>query len=104
MAYRSGSPWNDLYLLECLLILRKLESERFPRGMLSELCRELEKNKGAPKRGSLAMAVSNFEYLVTEGRKGLSAYSSNAKRLYEKYENHSIAQLEEAIARLRLEN
>ncbi len=41
MSYRITSNWNNKNEILCLIIFKKLEAAKFPRGMQMEYCREM---------------------------------------------------------------
>ena len=47
---------------------------------------------------TIDMKVKNYRFLATNGKEGLSHYSTNSKRIYEKYRHFSITDLEEQIS------
>ncbi|MDE0517933.1 MAG: hypothetical protein OXH36_00030 [Bdellovibrionales bacterium] len=98
MTYRKDSGWNDKTEMMCLLILKKLQAEGFPRGRQSELCTQMSRKRDVClSYGTINMKVQNYMYLDTEGCQGLAGYSQNSERIYNKYHNFSIKQLEEEI-------
>ena len=64
MAYNTASNWIDLFELKCLLIFKKCEIEGFPRGMASDLCKELAKSENASPFNSLYGKVGNYKSLA----------------------------------------
>ncbi|MBC8308098.1 MAG: hypothetical protein H8E55_71615 [Pelagibacterales bacterium] len=94
MTYKEQSDWNDKNEIKCLLILRKLEKEGFPRGRQTELSQEMEEETNL-KRSSISAKVSNFKSVT--GVNEDSNASENTKRIYKKYKNYSIDQLKEEI-------
>ena len=99
--YREDSGWNDLNEMRCFLILKKLKEEDFPRGMRSKLCKEISLINGVNLTpGTIGQKVQNYEYIDTKGKKGLKGYSSNTKRIYQKYNNTSISVLEKRVENL----
>ena len=92
--YQKRSIWNDQHEIRCLRILRLLQEERFPKGRRSELCRKMSRMKGSvPSFNSISSKVSNYEYLDTKGKKGLSNASKDTKRIYKKYKTASVKTL-----------
>ena len=99
MSYREDSGWNDKNELRCLLILRKVQEERFPRGLRMHYCRRMaELPDVILTPGSISAKVGNFMSVAGIGRP--SNYSENTRRIYEQYKNYSIQELEEVINRL----
>ena len=88
--HQKNSIWNDKNEMRCFLILKKLKEKGFVRGRRSKLCKEMSFKKDAPSFGSISNKVSNYEYLDTNGKKGLSHFSKNTERIYEEYKNTSI--------------
>ncbi len=98
MAYSTASNWTDLFELKCLLIFKKCETEGFPRGMASDLCKELAKSKNAPPFNSLNAKVGNYRSLA--GIAGDSNWSLASESFFKRYKNASIHELESVISRL----
>ncbi len=98
MAYNTAANWTDLFELKCLLIFKKCETEGFPRGMASNLCKELTKSENAPPLNSLHGKVGNYKSLagITEN----SNWSLASKSFFKQYKNASINELESVISRL----
>jgi hypothetical protein len=94
MNYKDSSNWNNVNELRCLVILKKLIAENFPRNRQIELCREIERESNLTS-GSLSAKVSNYKSLA--GINNASNYSTNSKLIFKKYNNLSIADLEEII-------
>ena len=65
--------------LRCLVILKKLISENFPRNRQMELCREVAR-KSNLSSGSISAKVSNFKSLA--GINNKSNASNNSKIIY----------------------
>lgn len=96
--YREDSGWNDLNEMRCLLILKKLEAENFPQGKQEKLCREMSKREDINLNyDTINMKVGNYRALSPSGKKGLSGYSKNTERIYKKYKDTSIKELEKII-------
>lgn len=100
MNYKDSSDWNDLNELRCLVILKKLIAENFPRNRQMELCREVA-SKCNLTSGSISAKVCNFKSL--EGVNNKSNASNNSKIIYKKYNQLSLVELEKLISKL-LEN
>ena len=94
--YRDSSNWNDKNEMRCLLILKKLEEKDFPRGMQTKLCRETAAIPGIGlSEETIQRKVGNFK-----GEAGVikPTHSSKAtKRIYNKFKNLSIPELEKKI-------
>ena len=105
MAYVSGSGWSDLVELQCLLIMKKLDSANFPWGMQKDLCVKLAedlKKVGNPLTyDTLTIKVSEYKG-VADHNISLTN-STNTKSLYAKYEKHSIEELELVISEMQAE-
>ena len=97
MNYKDTSDWNDINELRCLLILKKLIDENFPRNRQMQLCREVS-NLSNLTTGSISAKVSNYKSLA--GINNKSNFSNNSKIIYEKYKQYSISELEKVIAEL----
>lgn len=98
-SYKKTSHWNDINEMRCLLILKNLEkAETSTQISITKLCKEMThiKNIGL-KYGTIHMKVQNYIYLSTNGKKGLSNYSTNTERIYKKYKNTSIRELKRII-------
>ncbi len=92
--YRKDSVWNDVLELKCLIVLKKLIEQNFKHGLRQVLCKELSKESVASP-GTLSAKVGNYRSLAGLARH--SNYSKNSKHLYDKYKDHSVAELEQAI-------
>jgi hypothetical protein len=97
MNYKDTSDWNDINELRCLVILKKLISENFPRNRQMELCREVAR-KSNLSSGSISAKVSNFKSLA--GINNKSNASNNSKIIYNKYHQYSEVELERLISEL----
>lgn len=97
MNYKDTSDWNDLNEIRCLLILKILIEENFPRNRQMQLCNEIA-TKSNLTSGSLSAKVSNYKSLA--GINNKSNASKNSKIIYEKYMQYSISELEKVIAAL----
>ena len=100
MKYKDSSDWNDINELRCLVILKKLIAENFPRNRQMELSREMA-NECNLTSGSISAKVSNFKSLAGVNNK--SNASNNSKIIYKKYNQFSVDELEKMILKL-LEN
>jgi hypothetical protein len=101
MNYKDTSDWNDINELRCLVILKKLISENFPRNRQMELCREVAR-KSNLSSGSISAKVSNFKSLA--GINNKSNASNNSKIIYKKYHQYSVVDLEKLISELITNN
>ena len=94
MSHKKNSGWNDINEIRCFIILKKLQESNY-QGKFSRLSQEMSNLKDVNLLpGTIRMKVSNFKYLLTDGKEGLSSYSKDTKRIYEKYRKHSIGDLE----------
>lgn len=98
MNYKVESDWNDINELRCLVILKKLILEDFPRNRQMELCRELARDCNL-NVGSLSAKVSNYKSLA--GINNNSNASYNSKIIFEKYNQYSLFELEKIISELK---
>lgn len=100
MNYKDSSDWNDINELRCLVILKKLIAENFPRNRQMELCREVASKCNLTSE-SISAKVSNYKSLA--GINNNSNASNNSKIIYKKYNQLSVDELEKIISKL-LEN
>lgn len=96
MACRKNSGWSDENETKCLLILKKLENEGFPRGRQIELCRELSRTTKLSE-GSISAKVCNYKSVA--GINNKSHPSTATFETYEKYKRLNINELEKVIAK-----
>ena len=80
--YRSGSKWNDLNELRCLLAYKKLEELNFPRNMLSDLAAEIAIQSGLTV-GSVKAKIGNYKSVA-----GVTSHSNASKNTLSMYKNH----------------
>ena len=96
-----GSPfkWTDREELMCLEIYKKLEDNNFERGLRSKLCREMSLKPSTPSFSSIMLKVGNYEYLFTNGDKGLAGGAKNRRtiKIYNQYKGFPIKQRKEEI-------
>ena len=107
MGYRKGSHWNDKVELACLIIFKKSKIKEFPRGSISKLIDEFvnnvdNKDYDLPPRSSLILKIWNISSI--DGIAKPSSYSNNAKRIYNKYHQYDIADLEKIYSEAKLED
>ena len=94
--YRHNSNWNEKNELRCLLIFKKLEFERFPKGKQMEYCREIAKiPRIGLSEGNISAKVGNYKSVA--GVNNHSNASKNTQRIYKQYKNLSIQQLKRLI-------
>ena len=103
MAYRDGRGWNDITELQCLLIMKKLVAEDFPRGMQIKLCKELDaelkKINNPLDYGSISAKVGNYKAVA--GYNKPNHNSTNTRRLYDEYKDYSAKKLELVIIEMQ---
>ena len=96
MTYRKDSGWNDKTEMMCLLILKRLQAEGFPRGRQSELCEEMaNRSEIFLTKKSIQAKVGNYKSIAKINNS--SNASKGTERIYNKSHNFSIKQLEEEI-------
>ncbi len=96
MCYRNGSGWSDKNELRCLVIFKKVKAERFAHGKQMEYCREMANLPDVKlSEGSISAKVGNFKSVA--GAANPSNYSKNTERIYKKYKNYTIEELENII-------
>jgi len=94
VGYRTNSQWNEKNELRCLVILKKLQTENFPRGKQMEYCRKMS-SITALDEGNISAKVSNYKSVA--GINNSSNASINTIELYQKYNSLSIQEIEELI-------
>ncbi len=99
MSFRDDSEWNELNEIRSLLIFKKLESENFPRNKQMQYCREMSQITNL-EAGNISAKVSNYKSVA--GVNKPSNASTNTVETFEKYKNHSIAELEMLISNLKI--
>ena len=92
--YRSGSKWNDLNELRCLLAYKKLEELNFPRNMLSDLAAEIAIQSGLTV-GSVKAKIGNYKSVA--GVTGHSNASQNTLSMYKSHGHLNSTQLQMLI-------
>ena len=92
--YRSGSKWNDLNELRCLLAFKQLQEKGFPRNLLTELAEGVAKISGLDV-GSVKAKIGNYKSVA--GVTGHSNASLNTISIYNKYGQFSVAKLQELV-------
>ncbi len=97
MTYKENSDWNDINELKCLVILKMLISENFPRNRQMELSVELA-IKSKLSKESISAKVSNYKSLAGINKK--SNASKNSKIIFEKYNKYSIKELQNIITKI----
>lgn len=94
MGYRKTSHWNETNEIRCLIILKKLQADNFPRGKQMEYCRAMSMvTKLDP--ANISAKVGNYKSVA--GVNKPSNASTNTIGLYQKYEHLSIDELEKRV-------
>ena len=94
MGYRKNSLWNDKHEINCLLIFKKLELDNFPRTEQTKYCLEMAKISNL-SIGSISAKICNYKSVA--GINKPSNVSRNFMRIYSKYKDLSIIELEKII-------
>ena len=94
MSYSYQSNWSDKAEIECLIALKYLIDEGFPRGRQSEFS-DIISAKYKLDKGSVSAKISNFKSLA--GINNASNASENSRRIYRQYSKQSISDLEKLI-------
>ena len=94
MAYRKNSLWNDNNEIKCFLIFKMLDKEGFPRGKQNQYCFEMSKVSNLTS-GSISAKICNYKSVA--GINNSSNASKNTIRIYNKYKNLSIDELEKIV-------
>lgn len=95
MTYKDNSDWNDINEIRCLIILKILILENFPRNRQMELSKELARISKLSKE-SISAKVSNFKSLAKINNN--SNASKNSKLIFEKYNGYTIIELQKMIS------
>ena len=69
MAYKESSLWNEKNEIRCLIIMKQLQAEGFPRGRQMELCREMSKITGLDA-ANISAKVGNYKSVAGINRSG----------------------------------
>ena len=95
----SNFNWTDREERMCLEIYKKLEDNNFKRGLRSKLCREMSLKPNTPSFSSIMLKVGNYEYLFTNGARGLAGGARNPRtvRIYNKYKDFPIEETKEEV-------
>ncbi|RWX47212.1 hypothetical protein H206_03862 [Candidatus Electrothrix aarhusensis] len=96
MGYQDTSFWNDENELRCLIIFKKLQAEKFPRGKQMKYCQEMEKTTGL-EATNISAKVSNY---TVAGINNPSNASTNTIKCFKQYGKLSIKELENIINNL----
>ena len=97
MSYNESSEWDEKSEMECLVIFKKLEAEKFPGGKQMEYCQTLSLNTNLDV-GNISATVSNYKSVA--GVNKHSNASENTKRLYQQYRNLSVTEIEAIIGKM----
>ena len=100
MTYKDNSDWNDINEIRCLIILKILILENFPRNRQMELSKELARTSKLSKE-SISAKVSNFKSLAKINNN--SNASKNSKLVFEKYNGYTIVELQKKVDDLEAE-
>jgi len=92
--YRTGSKWNDSNELLCLQAYKKLEEDKFPRNMLTELAKKIAHQSGL-SLGSVKAKIGNYKSVA--GVTGHSNASQNTLSMYRNYGHLNSSKLQELI-------
>ena len=95
MSYRKDSNWDEANEIRCLIIFKKLEAEKFPRGKQIDYCRKLAKVVNLDV-GNLSAKVSNYKSVA--GVNNPSHHSTNTERIYKKYGRLSVSKLKALLS------
>ncbi len=91
MSYRTTIQWNEKNEIRCLIIFKKLQAEKFPRGKQTVYCREMSKSTNIDPKKIIAK-VSNYKAAARIN------FASNASvkttELFNKYGQLPIKKLE----------
>jgi len=90
MSYRETSSWNKRNELQCLLIFKKLQKDKFRRGLQIDYSRTLATQTNLDA-GSISAKVCNYKSVA--GVNTDSNASSNTKDIYKQYGHLSIQEL-----------
>ena len=101
---RVNLKWEDIHELKAYLVYKKVKEGR---GAKSDLCKGLEQDKDFKREGislaSIQMKFENNRFLAAKSSgnikeiEGLKNYSQRNKKIFDKYENFSIEELESEI-------
>ncbi len=94
MSYRKNSEWNKQNEIRCLIIFKNLKDENFPRGKQIEYCQNMSKLTNLAAN-NISAKVGNYKSVA--GINKPSNASQNTKKIYEKYKNFTIKELEDLI-------
>ncbi len=91
MSYRITSNWNDKNEILCLIIFKKLEAAKFPKGKQMEYCREMSLSAKLDPT-NISAKVGNYKSVAGVNR--ASNASKNTVEIYKKYGHLLIDELE----------
>jgi hypothetical protein len=89
--YRYNSEWNDENELRCLIIFKRLEEKKFPRGMQIEFCREMSRVTKLDV-GNISAKVCNYKSVA--GVNNESNASTKTIEIYRRYRKLSIPEIQ----------
>ena len=97
--------WDDRTEVMCLLIYKILMEKNFQRGLRTKLCQEMAIKKDTPSYNSINLKVGNYEYLFTNGARGMYGGAKNRRtiNIYMKFKDYSIKELKDVIKKLERE-
>ncbi len=95
MTYKTDSEWNEQNEIRCLIIFKRLQAEKFPRGRQAEYCREMARVARLDPT-NISAKVSNYKSVAGVNR--ASNASRNTVELYRKYGQLPIEQLERLVS------
>ena len=104
MGYRKDSHWNDKVELACLIIFKKAKSNEFLSCLISMFIDEFIANADydLPPKSSLKAKVGNIKSIA--GINKPSRASSDTKKIYNKYHQYDIADLEKIYSKAKRED
>lgn len=94
MSYSDQSNWSDNAEIECLIALKLLIDEGFPRGRQSVFSDSISAKYELDK-GSVSAKISNFKSLA--GINNKSNASENSRKIYKQYSNYTVLELRKLI-------
>ena len=102
---RVNLKWEEIHELKAYLVYRKVKEDQSER---NKLCEELSKDEDFKKAdislSSIKMKFENNRYLDTKEAKGLENCSQKNKKIFKKWKDRSIEDLENEIMKRQKEN
>lgn len=92
--YKKDSGWNDMVELECFYVARLVEVNK-ENGLQARLCKNISEKNPKLTQGSISAKVTNFKSLM--GIVNDSNASLNSKRIYNKYKDFSLEEINREI-------